>query len=109
MDSGLVLTNVWRVSLAIAAVAGSLALMRRLWDVPAAATRLRALALTPAVAAACVLVGRSWPDRLGGYIAIIDGLKQTETTDVALVQRIVIRVIAGHDSADNFAVFPREE
>ena len=45
----------------------------------------------------------------GGYIAIIAGLKQTEAADVGLVQRIVIRVIAGHDSTEDFAVFPREE
>jgi hypothetical protein len=41
----------------------------------------------------------------GGYIAIIDGLKQTETANVALVQRIVIRVIAGHDSTEDLPFF----
>ena len=49
------------------------------------------------------------PEERGGYIAIIDALKQTKTTDVGLVQRIVIRIVAGHDSTGDFAVLARKE
>jgi len=38
---------------------------------------------------------------------IVDALKQAETADVSLVQRIVVRIVAGDDAANDLAVFRR--
>jgi len=40
---------------------------------------------------------------------IVNALEQAETAYIRFVQRIVIRVVAGHDSTGDFAVFSREE
>ena len=44
-----------------------------------------------------------------GYIAIVDALEQTEATDIRLMQRVVVRVVARHDSANDLAVFPSQK
>ena len=40
-------------------------------------------------------------------IAIVDALEQTEAANVRLMKRIVIRIIARHDSPNNFAAADR--
>ena len=42
-------------------------------------------------------------------IAIVDALEQTEAANVRLMKRIIIRIIARHDSPNDFAVSPGQE
>ena len=53
-------------------------------------------------------IGRSFKERTG-YIVIVDGFEQAKAADIWSVQWIVIRIITGHDAADDFAVFPRQK
>ena len=41
--------------------------------------------------------------------AIIDTFEKTEATNIRFVKRIVVRIIAGHDSTDDFSFSPGEE
>ena len=52
--------------------------------------------------------GRSVKKR-SSYILIFDALEQAETAYIRFVQRIIIRIVAGHDSAGDLAVLSREE
>ena len=44
-------------------------------------------------------------EELGSYNTIVDALEQTEAADIRLVQRIVVRIVARHNSANDLAVF----
>ena len=44
-----------------------------------------------------------------GDVAIVDALEEAKTADVCLMQRIVVRIIARHDAANDFTVSPGEK
>ena len=41
--------------------------------------------------------------------AIVDAFEKPKAADVRLMKRIIVRIIARHDSADDFSLPPREE
>ena len=53
-------------------------------------------------------MGHGFKER-SGYIVIVDRFEQAKAADVRLVQRIVVRIVTGHDAADDFVVSPRQK
>ena len=47
-------------------------------------------------------IGRSLKER-GGDVAIVNALEEAKTADIRLMERIVVRIIARHDSPNNLA------
>src|SRR3954447_13613263 len=53
-------------------------------------------------------IGCSTKERLC-HLVIVDAIKQSEATDAGLMERVIIWIVARHDSPNDFAIASRQE